>query len=470
MDGGSCFSETFCVIASDPVILCEGLELGHPGTSPDYEVFSDWCDGLSVQQTVRKRLQLIKEEVAKNAAQFGKIPGISLSVRSRGSIAEEPSADVLSKDAHQLESLFTRDTVDLVRTFEAMEHFLCQPVLVKGQILLQMPISSARWMVHRYYSFDDCVIRELLGKRLNQKTRKDLDDVAEVTHIPLKSCRRQFDNLRRVMTMLEETHQFQCVAVAEIGSRFELSPVLSAYYTAFAFLFHLRFSVSTARRATLHLSSQDLALCAMAILNYWVGNGVRMAMHADEMKQLQEETGSVPDPARMRSSLKPALVEGLSEVNKLDLDKYWIMSMREIKHVLGMDPRMTSRGVSLMDELVQSVMQHISMQQILTNTQTVNLEPRLKSVVKNLVSTGANLGQSKEYRDILEDLIIRLFEPLRDAGLGCRDTVALLQMLDDQFKVLCFTSPSEWRDASVTEAWSRFMGGVKACCIFIYSS
>jgi Acidic fibroblast growth factor binding (FIBP) len=36
------------------------------------------------------------------------------------------------------------------------------------------------------------------------KTRKDLDDVSEATRTPLKSCRRQFDNLRRVSTMLEE--------------------------------------------------------------------------------------------------------------------------------------------------------------------------------------------------------------------------------------------------------------------------
>ena len=43
----------------------------------------------------------------------------------------------------------------------------------------------------RYYEFDPLVVRELLGKKLTSKQRKDLDDVSEKTKVPLKSCRRQ---------------------------------------------------------------------------------------------------------------------------------------------------------------------------------------------------------------------------------------------------------------------------------------
>ena len=43
----------------------------------------------------------------------------------------------------------------------------------------------------RYYQFDKEVVRELLGKKLTGRLRKDLDDVSEKTNIPLKSCRRQ---------------------------------------------------------------------------------------------------------------------------------------------------------------------------------------------------------------------------------------------------------------------------------------
>lgn len=44
-------------------------------------------------------------------------------------------------------------------------------------------------MNYRYYAFDDAVIRELLGKKLSSRHRKDLDEVSEKTHVQLKSCR-----------------------------------------------------------------------------------------------------------------------------------------------------------------------------------------------------------------------------------------------------------------------------------------
>lgn len=52
-------------------------------------------------------------------------------------------------------------------------------------------------MVERYHELDDSVLREVFGKKVNSKTRKDLDDVSELTRVPLKSCRRQYDNIRR---------------------------------------------------------------------------------------------------------------------------------------------------------------------------------------------------------------------------------------------------------------------------------
>lgn len=52
-------------------------------------------------------------------------------------------------------------------------------------------------MVERYHELDDSVLREILGKKVTSKTRKDLDDVSELTHVPLRSCHRQYDNIQR---------------------------------------------------------------------------------------------------------------------------------------------------------------------------------------------------------------------------------------------------------------------------------
>ena len=48
------------------------------------------------------------------------------------------------------------------------------------------PTFSIRW-----YEFDDSVVREILGRKLSAKTRKDLDEVSEKTKVRIRSCRRQ---------------------------------------------------------------------------------------------------------------------------------------------------------------------------------------------------------------------------------------------------------------------------------------
>lgn len=55
-----------------------------------------------------------------------------------------------------------------------------------------------------YYGFDKEVIREILGKRMNAKLRKDMDDVCEKTGIPLKRCRRQVSSTFREKINLSE--------------------------------------------------------------------------------------------------------------------------------------------------------------------------------------------------------------------------------------------------------------------------
>lgn len=60
------------------------------------------------------------------------------------------------------------------------------------------------FVMPRYYCLDDYVARELLGKKLSSRYRKDLDEVAERTGVRLKSCRRQFDNVKRVFKVVED--------------------------------------------------------------------------------------------------------------------------------------------------------------------------------------------------------------------------------------------------------------------------
>ena len=48
------------------------------------------------------------------------------------------------------------------------------------------------------------MIREILSKKLSSRFRNALDDVSDRTKVSLRSCRRQFDNVKRVFKTVEE--------------------------------------------------------------------------------------------------------------------------------------------------------------------------------------------------------------------------------------------------------------------------
>ena len=59
-------------------------------------------------------------------------------------------------------------------------------------------------LIEAYYSLDGVLCREILGKKLSSRLRKELDEISEKTNLHLKSCRRQFDNIKRVYKVIEE--------------------------------------------------------------------------------------------------------------------------------------------------------------------------------------------------------------------------------------------------------------------------
>ena len=69
--------------------------------------------------------------------------------------------------------------------------------------------------IFRYYEFDDGVVRELLGKKLTAKHRKDLDEVAEKTKIALKSCR--YDIINAILYDLLLLFTFTRIAFLQIN-------------------------------------------------------------------------------------------------------------------------------------------------------------------------------------------------------------------------------------------------------------
>ncbi|RMX40839.1 hypothetical protein pdam_00006525 [Pocillopora damicornis] len=108
---------------------------------------------------------------------------------SENEAAQRRKCDEKFKNFGASHAIITSDTQDQFRLFYMLERFLQSPPMLAKQMLLQISPDVQDILIERH--FDKEVVRELLGKKLTGRVRKDLDDVSEKTNIPLKSCRRQ---------------------------------------------------------------------------------------------------------------------------------------------------------------------------------------------------------------------------------------------------------------------------------------
>jgi len=68
-------------------------------------------------------------------------------------------------------------------------------------------------------------MRELIGKKVKTNLRKDLDDESERIKIKLFSCRRQFDNLRRIYKGI-----VKCYDAANVGPTTQLADLIKSQF------------------------------------------------------------------------------------------------------------------------------------------------------------------------------------------------------------------------------------------------
>ncbi|XP_041094010.1 fibroblast growth factor (acidic) intracellular binding protein a isoform X1 [Polyodon spathula] len=198
-------------------------------TIMDEDVYLLWLDGYTVSDAV--------------------------SMRMKSGVLEQCGAaqDVLESD-----------TMDHYRTFQMTEQLLHNPSKLVNQLLFQIPPHRQKMLIERYYAFDEAFVREVLGKKLSKGTKKDLDDVSAKTGITLKSCRRQFDNFKRVFKVVEE---MKGPLAENIHQNFLLSDRLARDYAAIVFFANSRFE--TGKKKLQYLTFEDFAFCAEQLIQNW---------------------------------------------------------------------------------------------------------------------------------------------------------------------------------------------------------
>ena len=254
---------------------------------------------------------------------------------------------------------------------------------------------------------DEAVIRELIGRKIVGKTRRDLDDISSRTFIPLVRCRRQFDNLCEVLRGVEESMDD---LYGMVRKNFLLPRSLCHSYTAIIFLNFHQVKVKD------HDALQDMPLgvaldCTRAFISYWTSNGKSLLLNPRLLQVIRD--------------LYSACTELRSE---------------DFLPVINTFKR--------------------------PNFERSTVE--LHSIVLDVLRIGSGLSQSRKLQNILIDLISSIANPLQtNLGFVCSQLEdlfnSILIVLIDKCRTFFLDGPE------TVELVKRFFKGVKSCLRLIIS-
>lgn len=306
--------------------------------------------------------------------------------------------------------LVASDVLDHYRTYSLLERLLHNPPKLAEQLAFQIEPQTRRLLIEKYYEFDDTVIRELLGKKLSSRHRKDLDEVSEKTGVLLKSCRRQFDNVKRVFKVVED---MQGSVVQNIKTNFLLPEELARRYGAVVFIACIKFE--TSKKKLQYLTFPDFYHCARSIMASWT--------YVDN---------------------------GSPEYDDTELDREFLLDLRELRILLDKEK-----------EHKHLVCQKLKPQLLERSYQ--ELDANFRSYTRALVGLACNLHRSRELRSLFLELVERCLEPWRQVSWSHTD---LRNFLASYFQ--CALEMDVLREADLKNSWERYMTVVTSCLLRMY--
>ncbi|KAG4084359.1 acidic fibroblast growth factor binding protein [Neocallimastix lanati (nom. inval.)] len=308
----------------------------------DQDVFNYWLYGYSIDYTVK---QLLKKNNNKISYQ------------------------ILKNYVH-----------DGYRTCELIEPFLKHPKCFSGQIIFPISNSYKTYLVKKYYSFDKNVMRNLLGKKINSRTRKELDSISEKTQVPLIGCKRIFDNLKRIQKNIEDIENKNFIE--EIKKEFYLPTSLARQYAHIIFINLLRLDTSKRKMASIEYSCFERA--AAVFYTYW------------------------REPS-----------------NLYDFDEDLCQDFKELKaNFFSIKDIWEEYRTKINFELQKN-----------ENELIINKGSQIfKLLLRNILTIGSTLSNSKENRNIFIQIIDKITEPCISVGLSREEVTIVFDIILSQFK------------------------------------
>ena len=246
---------------------------------------------------------------------------------------------------------------------------------------------------------------------------------------------RQFDNIRRIYLAVEEGPKFECNLLSFCAQQYGLALPLARKYACIIFLLYSRFNLTSKKRLQ-KLSSEAMELSAALILGFLAPDqdflySAFSALGSASAKQAMGSSSSKPylspsTPASKKTSsffyddIPLELLNGdddkcwavawstFGRMDTVELDKQLLSNLRDVRTVLTGE--VLDSGCASVRAALQECGGPVTAKKI--------MEPfRIRVILKALMQIGANLSQSREFRDIFEDLLTKVCEPLEELGL-----------------------------------------------------
>jgi hypothetical protein len=271
------------------------------------------------------------------------------------------------------------------------------------------------------------VVREFLGRKLSGKNRRELDDVSEKTGITLKSCQRQFDNIKRVLKVVDD---FEGSLVENIKEHFHLPDSLSSSYASLVFLSHNRFD--TGKKKLSHLTVRDFTDCAHLIIEGWT--------------QGSQDSGRLVD-------------------DDLELDRDFLQDLHDLK-------------LNLLDRVWMEHHQKLVNRDLKRKHASPwfvrSVDGHFKVLFRNITTIGSSLIHSKDLKDFFIDVTEKINEVLMQLKWSLEDVEMFLTSLADTF-VDCESGHFKHYGKSLTKdrkKWSdtylRYLNILNQCIIILH--
>ncbi|CAL8111312.1 unnamed protein product [Orchesella dallaii] len=302
------------------------------------------------------------------------------------------------------------DISDQFRTYLMLEKWLQLPPRLNEQWTFQMDASTQAMLINTYYEFEDSVMREILGKKLSSRQRKDLDEVSEKTGVNLRSCRRQFDNAKRIFKTVEE---LTGGLVQNIRAHFLLSEELAKKYSTVVFIAGNRFE--TNKRKLQYLTFKDYYNCAQAMMTYW--------------------TSPITDDLNADA----------------DVEREFLMELRDLRILLDKEKE---HKTLVCQRLKSKVSERIF----------VEVEHNFKVYSRTLINIAYGLNHSKELKDLFIDLVEKYIEPCKHLQWPSSDMKMFLEIFTETGTEIDVIKSQQ----NLKSVFKRYMDGITVCLLAMY--